>query len=342
MAGGSKKMVRVGRIHYELLPTDSCANSQVSFEPYARIAGTMKPESVSRRSFIATGTILLATRLAGGSPSTNNLTAGEVVERIHSHVGMPWLSDSMKTTVDNLVAGENSTPVHGVVTTTMATLEVLQKAVAGGANMIVSHETPYYFHQDEFGDLKNDANLANKLAFIREHQIAIMHLHDHWHHRTPDSIAVGMVREMGWQKYADPQNPRQFRFPGQPLNSFALAVANHLQVTTARVVGHPEMPVRSVIAYWGNVTRPAGIAALARPDVDTLISGETHEWELVEYIEDQLAAGKEKALILLGHVASERGGMRYCAEWLRGFVTEVPVSFIPASDPFWSPYRAVC
>jgi putative NIF3 family GTP cyclohydrolase 1 type 2 len=306
----------------------------------ATICGTMKLESVSRRTFITTSTAMLATHLAGASPTMNVLTAGDVVERIRAHVGMPWLSDTMQTTVDNLVAGENGTPVHGIVTTTMATLEVLQKAVAAQANMIISHETPYYFHQDKFDDLKNDATLAHKLEFIREHQIAIMHLHDHWHHRTPDSIASGMVSEMGWQKYVDPQNPREFRFSGEPLKSFALAAANRLHVTTPRVVGHPEMPVRKVVAYWGNVTRPAGIAALARPDVDTLISGETHEWELVEYIEDQLAAGQQKALILLGHVATERGGMRFCADWLRGFVTEVPISFIPASDPFWSPFHS--
>jgi len=36
-------------------------------------------------------------------------------------------------------------------------------------------------------------------------------------------------------------------------------------------------------------------------------------------------------------VNSENGGMRYCAEWLRDFVHEVPVGFIPAPEPFWPP-----
>jgi putative NIF3 family GTP cyclohydrolase 1 type 2 len=247
----------------------------------------------------------------------------------------------MPKTVDNLVAGEESTVVHGIVTTTMATLDVLQKSVAAGANMIVSHETPYYNHPDQYEDLKNDANLNNKLDYIRTHNLAIFHLHDHWHHRSPDSIAYGMLSEMGWQKYVSHEDPREFTFPGEPLQAFALAAARHLNVTTARVVGDPHMPVRKVIAYWGNVTREKGIAALARPDVDTLLSGETHEWEVVEYIEDQITAGQHKALILLGHVATEQGGMRYCAEWLRQFVSEVPVRFIPAMNPFWSPYPAV-
>ena len=42
-----------------------------------------------------------------------------------------------------------------------------------------------------------------------------------------------------------------------------------------------------------------------------------------------------KAMIVLGHANSEEAGMEYCGKWLRQFVTEVPIKFIPAGDPFW-------
>jgi hypothetical protein len=29
--------------------------------------------------------------------------------------------------------------------------------------------------------------------------------------------------------------------------------------------------------------------------------------------------------------------MNYCAEWLRGFVREVPVEFIEEANPLWRP-----
>jgi hypothetical protein len=29
--------------------------------------------------------------------------------------------------------------------------------------------------------------------------------------------------------------------------------------------------------------------------------------------------------------------MEECARWLKGFVTEVPVEFVAAADPFWHP-----
>jgi hypothetical protein len=75
--------------------------------------------------------------------------------------------------------------------------------------------------------------------------------------------------------------------------------------------------------------------------VDVLVLGETHEWELVEYAQDAIVSGRKKALIVLGHVVSEQAGMKYCAEWLRGFVKEVPIEFIAAAEPFWRPDKPV-
>ena len=43
----------------------------------------------------------------------------------------------------------------------------------------------------------------------------------------------------------------------------------------------------------------------------------------------------------LGHVVSEQGGMIYCADWLRSFISEVPIEFIPDREPFWTPVHPV-
>ena len=68
------------------------------------------------------------------------------------------------------------------------------------------------------------------------------------------------------------------------------------------------------------------------PDVQVLIAGETHEWETVEYVTDAYTEGRAKALILLGHIASEQAGMEECARWLRTFITDVPIEFVPTAD----------
>ena len=56
----------------------------------------------------------------------------------------------------------------------------------------------------------------------------------------------------------------------------------------------------------------------------------------MEYAQDAIAAGMKKALIVLGHAISEENGMSECARWLKTFVTEVPVEFVPAGEPFWT------
>jgi putative NIF3 family GTP cyclohydrolase 1 type 2 len=167
--------------------------------------------------------------------------------------------------------------------------------------------------------------------------MVVFRFHDHWHAHRPDGIALGMARELGWEANADPADLQLFTFPATPLNSLAKQIAARLKIRAMRVVGDPNLQVRRAIANWGYVSQEPGIQSLARPDVDVLIGGETREWEVVEYAQDVIATGKKKALVLLGHVVSEQAGMKYCAEWLRSFVTEVPVELIAAPEPFWSP-----
>jgi putative NIF3 family GTP cyclohydrolase 1 type 2 len=62
--------------------------------------------------------------------------------------------------------------------------------------------------------------------------------------------------------------------------------------------------------------------------VEVLIGGEAPEWETYLYANDAAAQGKSKAVIFLGHIKSEEAGMEYCAKWLKGFVSGVPIVFI--------------
>lgn len=61
------------------------------------------------------------------------------------------------------------------------------------------------------------------------------------------------------------------------------------------------------------------------------------QWECVEYVADANTAGEKQGMIIIGHWVSEDEGMRVCADWLKTFVSEVPVQWIPAGDPFWRP-----
>ena len=220
----------------------------------------------------------------------------------------------------------------------MATLDVCKRAHNAGKNMVITHESTFFSHQDTVDQLHGDATYLCKRDFLMQNGMAVFHFHDHWHARNPDGIAAGMVRELGWEKNADPNDLKNLTFPGTPLAQFARDIEEKLQARTMRVLGDPEMPVRRVTTSWGYIG--AGIPLISRPDIDVLVCGETREWELVEYVQDMISCGKRKALIVIGHVASEQAGMKLCAEWLKPLVPEVPIEFIPAREPFWSPNRA--
>jgi len=287
----------------------------------------MDTKQPSRRAFVLAGASLAAAAASGP------ITAAQVIDRIKKNVGVTWRDE----TVDNLIAGNPETPVTGIATTMMATLDVIERAAAAGKNLVITHEPTFYLHQDRTEPLAEDATYQFKADFIRKHGMVVFRFHDHWHAHHPDGIALGMARELGWESNADPADLRLFTFPSTPLERFAKEIASRLKIRSMRVVGDPNLEVRRAIANWGYVSQERGIQLLARPDVDVLIGGETREWEVVEYAQDIITTGKKKGLILLGHVVSEQSGMKYCAEWLRPFVTEVPVEFIAAPEPFWSP-----
>jgi len=292
--------------------------------------------AASRRAFLLASMGLVATRIARPQ-AAQTLTAGQVIERIKANVGIPWRVQ----TVDNIIAGAAETPVKGIATTMMATLDVVRRAAASGKNMVITHESTFFSHQDRTEELLQDPTYQFKLDFLNKHNMVVFHFHDHWHGRHPDGIATGMIRELGWEKNADPQNPRMFTFPGTPLARFARDMETKLKIRTVRVVGDPELPVKRVIASWGYVSQTPGIPFFAQHDVDVLVVGETREWELVEYAQDAIASGKKKGLIVLGHVVSEQAGMKYCAEWLKEFIKEVPIEFVAAGEPFWRPDNPV-
>jgi putative NIF3 family GTP cyclohydrolase 1 type 2 len=262
------------------------------------------------------------------------LTAREVVQRIHEHVGVPWQQE----TVDTFKAGDPDTRVTGIAVTMMATFDVLQRAASSGANLIITHEPTFYNHLDVFTEIpqkENDPVLAEKLAFIKDHHLVVWRFHDHWHSRAPDGIEAGMTHALAWEAFQDKQNQYLFTIPETTLEKLAGVLKARLDLHTMRVVGDPKMKITRVAFSPGSAGMQREIGALENPEIQLLITGESREWETVEYAADAVSEKKNKALIILGHIPSEQAGMEECTRWLKTFVSEVPVNFVPAAQPFW-------
>ena len=269
----------------------------------------------------------------GAVAQDHRISARDIVAEIQKRVGVPWKNE----TVDTFKAGNPDTPVTGIAVTMMATMDMLQRASEKGLNFVITHEPTFYAHLDTpEGVPQNDPVWAEKRAFIEKHGMVVWRFHDHWHMRKPDGIEAGNVHALGWEKFQRADNQYLFVLPETTVKELAQYVAEKLGSQVVRVVGDPEMKVTKVGFSPGAAGSQREIHALEQDDVQALMVGETREWETVEYAADAVSEGRKKALIVIGHIPSEQPGMEECAQWLKGFVKDVPVEFVPAKQPFWT------
>ncbi|WP_170110182.1 Nif3-like dinuclear metal center hexameric protein [Flavilitoribacter nigricans] len=280
--------------------------------------------------------LLLLTFVSAGQPEPIPplaVTAGELLDKIKAQLTCDWATE----TVDTYKGGGPDVEVTGIATTFLATLDVLKRAKARGLNFVITHEPTFYNHFDRTEQYGDDEVLAAKQKFIADNDMIVFRFHDHWHRTAPDGIYKGMTAKLGWEAYSRDGSQYYYDLPPMSLKKLAKQLKKKFARSTIRVVGDIDTEVSRIGLVLGAAGSMRQIESLQRDDVEVVIAGEVPEWETVEYIRDAVSMGKKKALILLGHANSEEAGMAYCADWLKTFISEVPVEFIPAGDPFWSP-----
>lgn len=297
--------------------------------------------NLSRREFAALAAaapLACARTLSAADP----ITAAEVIERIKKNIGVEWKPDS----VDGLKAGDASTVVKGIATSSMATMAVLQQAMKAGANFVITAQPTFYGRADvptpPAGRGANppppapDPVFSAKHAFIAKNNLTIFRFSEHWRQRRPDPLAQGLAMALGWVKYQSSTDPQRFEVPAVRLDALANQVKSALGLSGGiRLMGDPATSARRVGLLPG--TTPIQAAVKMLPEVDVIVAGEVREWESVEYVRDKVFGGERKGLVLVGRVVSEEPGMNVCANWLKTFVSEVPTRHVPAGDPYWRP-----
>jgi len=101
---------------------------------------------MKRREFVSLGAGAAAAMVLRPPEASARgaVTAQEIVDRIKKHIGVDWSGGE----IDTFKIGDPATIVTGVVTTSMATLDVLQKAVQAGANLVVTAAPTFYSRAD--------------------------------------------------------------------------------------------------------------------------------------------------------------------------------------------------
>lgn len=293
-------------------------------------------QSVSRRQFVlmagaslAAGSNLATAKLAWAQQG--KLTAGEIVDRIKKNLGIPW---NDKTYRDTFKIGGPDSPVTGIATTFGTNLRVMQLAAKAGLNMIIPHEPTFYSDADVIDWLKDDPVYKMKLDFAKRNNMVVWRIHDHWHAHKPDGIRVGWDNAMGWNKYKVEGSTSRYDIPATTLGDLAKFIAKTLDTRSVRVMGDSNLPVAKVA--YGSHGLEQNMTQFQLPGVDCMLVSEAREYDSFEYVRDTLLTGAKKGAIFISHVSGEDEGMNYFAQWIKPFVPEVPIQYIPTTDEYYS------
>lgn len=264
---------------------------------------------------------------------TGPVTALQCIDHVRANSRWPVRADM----ADYVAAGDPTTAVTGIATTAIASLDCLKAAVAAKRNLIISLEPVFWSTGDNLDRLEGNTLFHVKRDYIRANNLVVYRLHDDWPDKGQGGIATGMARALGWENYiADAASPATFKLAPTTLLGLAQELSHELNDRTLRVVGDPALPVSRVGAIWGRAAQMPAIRLVNEP-IDAALLGYSFEWEIVEYVQDMVSAGAKKGLILLGETRSEEAGMKYCAEWLKTLLPDVPVDYIPGVEPYWNP-----
>ncbi|HVN56734.1 MAG TPA: Nif3-like dinuclear metal center hexameric protein [Bacteroidales bacterium] len=271
---------------------------------------------------IIQGTVLAQTKEA--------MSAESVIETVIKKTGAKPITG----TVDVIKAGDPQAKVTGIVVCMFATMDVLKTAVEHKCNLIIAHEPLFYNHLDETKSFADDPVYLDKKKFIDENKLVIWRFHDYIHSMKPDGISKGMAIKLRWENYSSGGSLNSFILPETTLGELVSYLKKIFPGQSFNVVGDPSMKVSRVAFAEGAPGSAVHFFILRDKNTDVLIGGEVPQWETYEYVRDAVLQGKHKAAIFLGHIPSEDAGMEYAAQWIKTFITGVPVAFVDCGPSY--------
>lgn len=215
-------------------------------------------------------------------------------------------------TCDTCKAGDPDKEIGKVAVAMFPTVDVVRAAAEWGADLLIVHEPTYFNHMDDHSDDKIE---MEKRALIESTGMTIYRYHDHPHGMRRDMIAegeyeaLGMNGEYEWGTNVFDLIRIRLDSPVTP-RELAKYMEEKLQIAHIRICGAADTPCTRLSSLFG---APGGLIleTLKKDETEMLLCGETCEWSAGEYARDAAALGHKKALLIMGHIGSEREGSVY-------------------------------
>lgn len=237
-----------------------------------------------------------------------------------------------ENTCDRLKAGSDEQEIKGVAVAMFATPEILKKAHEAGANFLIVHEPVYYNHFDSEIPVKIG---LEKKALIDKFQLTIYRFHDHPHYTEPDLINTGMLKDINLPGTLVPkEKPAPSRYIlDTPITAKNLAayLEKRLDIRHIKIAGCPDKEGKILSLSFGapGAPRPEELE-----EVDFILTGEVSEWSTAEIARDYAQLGYNKAILVMGHIGSERNGMALIAKRLQESHPELPITYLECGEVY--------
>ena len=242
-------------------------------------------------------------------------------------------SRPLKVTCDTIKSGSPEREVKKLVLAMFPTVDVIRQAMEWGADMIIVHEPTYYDHMDNM----IDTSVVNaKRALIDESDLVIFRYHDCMHVREVDQIPEGEIHYLGLTGEIEktPYGSSYILNCDKEITALEMAklMEEKLGIKHVRIAGTRNHKSKRIALCFGT---PGGVFQLLCDDtVEMVLTGEACEWKLSEYARDADALGINKALIVMGHIGSERDGMRLLAERLKAEYPDIETKYIECGEVY--------
>lgn len=255
------------------------------------------------------------------------VTAQEIYEALCKGIAVP------PETCDTFKAGDPGRQVKKAAVAMFATVDLIREVTAWGADLLIVHEPTYYNHLDKRIE---SAVAERKRALLEESGLVIFRYHDHPHLAAEDMICKGGLAAMGLTgKVEKTENFGTYLFtPDTPITAREAAgrMAERQGLQFVRVTGELDYPTRRIAVCFGT---PGHLDEAVEDDrFDLIMTGEICEWGTAERVRDAAALGLHKSLMVMGHIGSERDGMKYVAEQMKTAFPEIETAYFECGEVF--------
>lgn len=244
----------------------------------------------------------------------------------------PWVDPN--DTVDKIIIGDPNKELSKILVAWQASLAVVQYAIDGDYDAIITHEPTFYFHSDELLQVENlpDDSARKKMALkkkllIEDAGLVIIRNHDVWDRFPSYGILSAWAKQLGM-----PDTPQ---VNGGVQNMYTIAPIKILEYA-AKVADRLEIDPRQIQVFGNHnkIISHVGIGAGCYCDIDFFAEmgcnalivcddGTSHWSELA------LTNDMDLPVIRVFHATSEEYGISLMAEYLQKLFNSIRVDYLP-------------